>query len=288
MLREIKVLHLESTDVCQAACPACARETDTLFDKSRHSHLTIDMIQRILPESGLRLLDKMFMCGNYGDPAAGKHTLDIYRYFRSINPEITLGMNTNGAIQNIHWWQTLGELFHRQQDYVVFSIDGLEDTNHVYRRGVSWHKLMENVLAYIKTGASAHWDMLVYRHNEHQVDACQQLAKQLGFRWFRAKVSRRNLYDGIESPINWISPLRHTGSINCHAIKEQSMYIDAQGRQSPCCWLGSRQQDFVTDIEQVMSTWSTAQAHPVCVSACGTSDSVSNFAAQWQREVQLC
>ena len=28
MNREIKVLHLESTDVCQAACPLCARETN--------------------------------------------------------------------------------------------------------------------------------------------------------------------------------------------------------------------------------------------------------------------
>ena len=33
MTREIKVLHLESTNVCQAACPLCARETDPLFDK---------------------------------------------------------------------------------------------------------------------------------------------------------------------------------------------------------------------------------------------------------------
>jgi hypothetical protein len=288
MWREIKVLHLESTDVCQAACPACARETDLFFDKSQHHHLTVDMIRRVLPESRIRLLDKMFMCGNYGDPAAGKHTMDIYRYFRRINPEITLGMNTNGAIQNSLWWQRLGELFYRQLDYVVFSIDGLSDTNHIYRRNVDWHKLMQNVQAYISTGARAHWDMLVYKHNEHQVDACQELAKDLGFSWFRAKVSKRPLNNGIEFPIHWTVPQRNKSAIHCHAIQDQSFYIDAQGRQSPCCWLGSRQQDFITDINEVIPTWHTDQAHPICVSACGTQNSLSNFSAQWQREVQLC
>jgi hypothetical protein len=214
--------------------------------------------------------------------------LDIYRYFREINPEIVLGMNTNGAIQNTAWWQALGEIFHRQRDYVVFSIDGLADTNHIYRQGVNWHKLIENAQSYIATGASAHWDMLVYRHNEHQVDACEQIARELGFTWFRAKVSKRPITSGLEVPINWTVPTKQKKTIHCHVLKEQSIYIDAQGRQSPCCWLGSRQQDFITDIDQVMPSWQTSDPHPVCVSACGTVDTQSNFAAQWQREVQLC
>ena len=46
MSREIRVLHLEPTDVCQAACPLCARETDENFDKSQKHHLTIDQIGR--------------------------------------------------------------------------------------------------------------------------------------------------------------------------------------------------------------------------------------------------
>ena len=288
MSREIKVLHLEPTDVCQASCPACARETDPEFDQSHKHHLTVDQILSHVNTEEIKNLSKMFMCGNYGDPAAGRHTLDIYRFFRGINHEITLGMNTNGAIQNATWWQSLGSLFYRQEDYVVFSIDGLADTNHIYRRGVNWDKLMENAQAYIATGASAHWDMLVYRHNEHQVDACERLARDMGFTWFRAKVSKREMHNGLESPINWVAPAKYNKSIDCHAINEQSLYIDAQGRQSPCCWLGSRQSDFVSDINEVMVTWHSDRPHPVCVSACGTDSNQSNFSAQWQREVQLC
>ena len=287
MSREIKVLHLEPTDVCQAACPLCARETDLDFDKSSRHHLTIEQIQHHINDAGIKNLNKMFMCGNYGDPAAGKYTLDIYQHFRKINPEIELGMNTNGAIQNTAWWQTLGERFHRQRDYVVFSIDGLEDTNPVYRRNVDWDKLIENARAYISTGASAHWDMLVYRHNEHQVDECERLARSLGFTWFRAKISKRPVLENLQYPISWQPPQKSRMQINCHALNEQSMYIDAQGRASPCCWLGSRQKDFIADFEQVRLSWHSQKPNLVCLNACSTADQVTNFAHQWRREIAL-
>jgi MoaA/NifB/PqqE/SkfB family radical SAM enzyme len=288
MSREIKVLHLESTDVCQAACPACTRETDINFDKKQQHHLSMEQILAHVDDDAIRNLDKMFMCGIYGDPAAGRHTLDIYRYFRRINPEITLGMNTNGAIQNTAWWQTLGEIFHRQRDYVVFSIDGLEDTNHIYRRGVDWNKLIKNIESYISTGASAHWDMLVYRHNEHQVNECEKLARSLGFKWFRAKVSKRRLYAELEYPLNWNPPMVHSNGINCHALEDKSMYIDAQGRQSPCCWLGGRQRDFIHDLKEVMPSWTTNTPYPTCLSSCGQNNDQTNFTAQWRREIELC
>ena len=168
-MREIKVLHLESTDVCQAACPLCARELDPLFDKRKKNHLTINQILKHYDDNAIAKLDKVFICGVYGDPAAGKYTLDIFRYFRKINPTITLGINTNGALQTTFWWHELGKLFTQPLDYVVFSIDGLEDTNGTYRVNVNWKKLMSNVEAYIAAGGTAHWDMLVYRHNQHQV-----------------------------------------------------------------------------------------------------------------------
>jgi len=69
-------------------------------------------------------------------------------------------------------------------------------------------------------------------------------------------------------------------------VNEQSLYIDAQGRQSPCCWLGSRQIDFVSDINDVMQTWHSDQPHPVCVSTCGTDSKQSNFSAQWHTSVK--
>lgn len=286
-LRDIKVLHLEPTDVCQAECPLCARETDANFLKDQRHHLDMYKIMQVFDADCITKLDKMFMCGNYGDPAAGKYTLNIYREFRKLNSDIVLGMNTNGALQNTLWWNELGRIFNQPRDYVVFSIDGLEDTNGIYRRGVDWRKLMSNAAAFIAAGGSAHWDMLVYRHNQHQVDQCEQLARDMGFKWFRAKVSKRGFVDRLEAPVGWANPRIQGTIIDCYALKEQSVFIDAQGRMSPCCWLGSRQQNFITDFDDVQKSWRSTKPNPICVDTCSSAGSTTSFINQWQREVQL-
>lgn len=288
-MRDIKVLHLEPTDVCQAACSLCARETDAEFRKDLQHHLTMAQILKHLSIEQISQLDKMFMCGNYGDPAAGRNTLELYEKFREINPNIVLGMNSNGGLQNTIWWHSVGQLFNQLQDYVVFSIDGLEDTNATYRQNVNWNKLMANAEAFISAGGSAHWDMLVYQHNQHQVDECEQLARSMGFSWFRAKVSKRPFINGLQKPSNWnTGKIIISSNISCHALREQSMYIDAQGRSSPCCWLGSRQKEFVTDFESIQNSWTSSQPNTVCSSTCSTSGTATIFTNQWQREVELC
>jgi len=288
MSHNIKVLHIEPTDACNLACPLCARETDPLFIKQQSAHLTIEQIMQVVNLTDIKNLNKMFMCGNYGDPAAGKHTLEIFKYFREINPNIILGMNTNGSLQNTKWWTELASILTQPCDYVVWSIDGLENTNHVYRINSNWKKIMTNAQSFIKAGGSAHWDMLVYKHNEHQVDLCQQTAKELGFKWFRAKISKRPLANKLEYPILWSARSYEAGNIECHALKEQSIYIDAHGRRSPCCWLGSRQSNFITDISEVQETWNSKHPNTICVNTCSTRNNISNFDSQWRREVNLC
>lgn len=282
---DVKVLHLESTDVCQASCPACGRETDSLFNKSEHNYLTVVSISNIIDDDVIKNLDKMFMCGDYGDPAANKHSLDIYRYFRQLNPNIILGMNTNGAIQNTDWWRQLAGILNQQHDYVVFSIDGLKDTNDIYRRGVVWEKLIDNASAFISAGGNAHWDMLVYEHNEHQVELCERLAQEMGFKMFGAKVSKR------ESPVNWLKhpkgwsrPLVNTGVIDCFVEKEQSIYITAKGELRPCCWHGFSNGTSLEEFPLLKQTWTTSNHNPICKRTCTKSKNVTPFNNQWQRK----
>lgn len=282
-LNEIKILHIEPTDVCQAECPLCSRETDSEFNKKFTHHLSMQDIISALGLDCIANLEKMFMCGNYGDPAAGKHTLNIYQAFREINPNIVLGMNTNGGLRRPGFWRSLAGILNKHMDYVVFSIDGLEDTNHVYRKNVNWRLLQNNIKAFILAGGNAHWDMLVYKHNQHQVNDCEKLARELGFKWFRAKVSKRPYINGLESPIGWNLPSIIQGKIDCMALKESSIYIDARKNVHPCCWLGNRLSNFVT-LDEVQSTWLT-DPHPVCQATC--SGKVNNFNSQWQREIQL-
>ena len=290
MLTSVKVLHIEPTDACNAACPQCSREVDPSFDKTDLHHLTVDQIKANISEDIIRGLDKMFMCGNYGDPASGRHTLEIYRYFRSINPDIVLGMNTNGGLRSAEWWQELSGILNQPKDYVVFSIDGLADTNHIYRVNVNWNKVLENAQAFIRAGGSAHWDMLVFDHNQHQVDTAEYLAKEIGFTWFRAKISKRHSTTPISflhPPAGWKDPVVASGTIECYALKESSVYISARGKIYPCCWLGNSEQFTLENFDSVQSSWNSNDPNQVCKSTCGKNNIGTSFSNQWQREVEF-
>lgn len=289
MNRDIKVLHLESTDVCQAACPACSRVLDPRFNADAQNHLTMPQILQHFDADTLSNLHKMYMCGNYGDPAAGFFTQNIMQQFRQLNTDIVLGMHSNGGLQNQSWWTALAGILNQENDYVVFSIDGLEDTNHIYRVNVDWNRLINNVKAFVNAGGRAHWDMLIYQHNEHQVDQCLDLARSLGFSWFRAKVSRRSLYGGLQYPTRLAPPQSPTGQIHCRVLAAQEAYIDARGNLHPCCWLGATQQIPALTLDEVSGTWSTASPNPVCSETCrGSSKGFDSFGQQWRREVALC
>lgn len=294
----VRVLHIEPTTTCNAACPQCARMNPEQYVHEQHaSELRLNQVQQLVPDQLIRQLDKMFMCGNFGDPAAAKDTLQIYQYFRAVNSKIVLGMNTNGGLRTKYWWQELATNMKNELDYVVFSIDGLEDTNHIYRAGVQWDILMANAEAYIAAGGTAHWDMLIYEHNEHQVDACRELARGMGFTRFRTKVSSRFQ----ERPIEWLRPPSgHVApvagnTVSCHALKEQSIYITATGAVLPCCFFGSdifsKQLPWNSPVlrEQVEAFNSiVTKPDAVCKRHCSVGQDKTVFQEQWKSEEALC
>ena len=283
----VKIVHLEPTTNCNAACPQCLR-TRTEFEPNE---LSLDDIKILFTPDVLMQLEKIYMCGNYGDPASARQTLEMYEYFRSVNTNLTLGMNTNGGIRFPDWWTRLAKVMNKSNDYVVFSIDGLEDTNHLYRRNVRWSKVMDNAKAFIDAGGSAHWDMLVFEHNKHQVDEAHKLAKDMGFNWFRAKVSRRfNRFpvDGISQPIEFNDTKVLEGHIECSAMKENSIFVDASGKVFPCCWQveGNYQPNIVQWFYDLSENWNN-NPDSVCKKSCLKNTTGTTFTNQWYREVEI-
>lgn len=283
----VRILHIEPTNVCNAACPQCPRELESTFDKNDHRHLTVEQVQRLLGTDDIAQLYNMFMCGNYGDPAAANHVFELCDYFRQHNPIITLGMNTNGSLRTPAWWRELAKVFCLPKDYVVFSIDGLEDTNHIYRVNTVWRKIMENAEAFIEAGGSAHWDMLVYKHNEHQVDQAQELAEKMGFKWFRVKVSKRPLVQNLQYPSNWSIPAKKFGPIRCISEANQSVYIDARGQLSPCCWHGFKSTP-LSSFTDLKKSWDSDNPDRTCAKTCRVGkEETTSFVDQYQRDVEF-
>jgi len=189
---EIKTVHLEMTDSCNAACPMCSRNINGGQDNPQlpGTELFIEDIKKIFKPEFIKQLDRLYMCGNYGDPIAARDTLEAFKYFREYNPKINLSMHTNGSAKKPEWWAELAKVIGKK-GYVVFSVDGLEDTNHLYRQNTIFSKIMENAQAFIDAGGRARWDYIVFAHNEHQVEDAEILANKMRFEKFQFKKSAR-------------------------------------------------------------------------------------------------
>ena len=181
---DIKNVHLEPSSLCNARCPVCPRyemggeKNNTFIEHA----ISLNEFKSWFSPKFINQLNSIIMCGNFGDPCTTPDLVDIVYYIQEHNPTISLNITTNGGMRNQKFWEDLGNAIKDNKDAaVVFSIDGLRDTNHIYRRGVDWNKLEANIKAFRSTGAKARWEFLVFKHNEHQIEEAEQLSRDWGF-----------------------------------------------------------------------------------------------------------
>ena len=200
MKDNIKEIHIEPTSLCNAECPMCARNINGNGINPHISLKSLDLNwfkNNLIPEK-IKQLDKIFFCGNVGDPAGTPELLEIIQYIKTSNPNLVVGLNTNGGLKTATWWSKLGHLLDGRFDYCVFSIDGLQDTNHLYRQNVVWENVERNMRAFIDAGGRARWDYIIFGHNEHQVEEAEALAEAWGVERFQKKKSARFFTAGSE------------------------------------------------------------------------------------------
>ena len=104
------------------------------------------------------------MCGNLGDPVIAQDPLEVMDYHAVKIPNIWLSMNTNAGAKKPEWWRELAKTI-GQNGHVIFSLDGLKDTNHLYRQNVNWDICMDSAEAFINAGGRARWDYLIFGLN---------------------------------------------------------------------------------------------------------------------------
>lgn len=192
---ELSQLHIELTNACNAACPMCTRfhlNSPLLRPDLEIEQITYNQFVEWFPPEVIQKLELIMFCGVHGDPGMARDLYEICEYVARTNPDCCIRMHTNGGMRKPDWWSNLGKLFStKKKKYwewrVIFSIDGLEDTNHLYRRNVVWSNLIENVKAFINAGGMAEWDYLIFKHNEHQIDEAKKLSNDLGFATFIPK-----------------------------------------------------------------------------------------------------
>lgn len=265
-------MHLELTTKCNAACPQCPRNISggKVNPSLPITELLLGQVHRIFAPEFLRQLIHITICGNYGDAINAKDLLGICRYFRVHNPWIDIELHTNGSARPREFWKELADVVTR----CIFAIDGLEDTNHLYRRNTRWERIIENAQTFIRSGGNAEWNYIVFQHNEHQVESAAAYAKELGFTRFCVKRTGRFSHYGkvaefvqildssgrkagtLQPPANprfrnpaaealqsairgaTYEALMSNTPIRCSAAELKGIYISAEGLVFPCCWMG--------------------------------------------------
>jgi MoaA/NifB/PqqE/SkfB family radical SAM enzyme len=272
--KDLKEVHLEITNNCQASCPMCARNRNGGLENPliKLTDWTLDEYKIVMHEQLLKQLTGFFFCGNFGDPILNKDLLEMCRYSTQINPNLNIRIHTNGSAKSVGWWKELAAALPKTHT-VVFALDGLDDTHNLYRIGTSFDNIIKNAKAFINSGGIAEWCFIKFKHNEHQVNKAGIMAKELGFNKFVIKESSRFLLEpkvdvldkngtithiiepATETPLKFLDKkaidsykqIVAESTIDCQAFNQKEIYIDAFRNVFPCCWLASLPYTYIDD-----------------------------------------
>lgn len=274
--------HVELTDKCNARCPQCSRnfidpKTNVLSERPElaFKELSVDDFKAIFDDFSYPI-ERFNFCGNFGDPFFAKDIYPITEYIgkelQSKQPGFMFAhFHTNGGFRSKKWWKEYGKLmaeYFPNKHMVTFSIDGLEDTHHLYRVNTRYDRVVENARAFIEGGGSAEWSFIKFGHNEHQLEEAKRRAKEYGFaafipvhtQRFWGKPEKNFIFKGEDYTITAATDnqskkrqdkalqyakdrndiVTETKSkISCHVQQKQEVFIDCLGEVTPCCWIGS-------------------------------------------------
>lgn len=193
----MSTLQVETTSRCTLKCPACSR---TQFAEKTgravpHHDLDIDQLEYFLDCSQGRLVDRLYLCGDYGDSIYYPRLLEFIDRFK---PTKNITLVTNGSYRDARFWTELCARLD-QQDIIQFSIDGLEDTNHLYRVNSDWASTMVGLDIAAKSAATVHWETNVFSFNYNRLQEIKAFAESRGA-IFRARKTGRFGRDDLIPP----------------------------------------------------------------------------------------
>ena len=235
-------MHIETTSRCTLACPGCPRtEIAKKFGSFPKQDLNLKDLVNFLDCNSGKDLKHLYLEGNHGDPIYYPHLLELIDTFRSTK-QFTIV--TNGSYRDQTFWNQLAEKL-IPTDLIIFSIDGLEHNNHLYRKNSDWKSTMLGLDTMIKSGISVGWKTIIFDYNYEEIDQIQTFAESRGAKFISQTTSRFG-DESLRPPEHLVDNTReysdHTLSID--TLKPQCQnyakeYISADGYYWPCCWVSS-------------------------------------------------
>jgi MoaA/NifB/PqqE/SkfB family radical SAM enzyme len=278
---------IDPCNVCNLRCPLCPTGTGDLqrsrgMLKLADYRTILDKIDRYAVEVSLH---------NWGEPLLNKDIFDIIRL--TTDRGIATNMSSNLSLKH---QENLGERLVRSGlEYLIVSLDGVtQETYEQYRvRGdinLVFDNMRDIIAAKQRLGSSTpkiEWQFIVFKHNEHEMEAARERAKAMGVDRlrFRAPGLPYNQSDDEALGDKWMptNPAYwelHPARLNaqgylwdepCYYLY-RSMTVNPGGGVAACCIVYREKQDFGCLLHEDLDTiWNNPsyvasralfQAHP--------------------------
>lgn len=226
-------------------------------------NLSVNKFLEVLEK--LPFLDGIQFCGNYGDSIASNDFDQLITIAKRHTTKIQI--HTNGSLRNTHWWSNLAKQLSDINHDVWFGIDGIGSVHEIYRQATNYNKIIQNAQAFINAGGTATWQLIPYKHNEHQIKECIQLSQKYKFSKFKLVKSSRNVNDVFHwktgQPFQLQSSDIYQKVIfqpkqgvlkkeNCMHLQQPGIYLSASGKISSCCYFAIDDYKLFDTIEQML------------------------------------
>ena len=262
-LQNIRKLNIDINTICQAACPGCARQDGIASMSSAFPNgvsMSLNTWKRIL--DGLPNLQRITYCGNYGDSAGTVRLPEYIEYANEKHSNLKHNVVSNMGLGSEKFWK---DIISYDNVNIIASVDGLENTNHLYRRFVRWNIVEKNLKIVSSKSDVVTWKYIVFPWNQCDIEQAKAIAKKLGFKFsliynnqveLEDKWIQYNKQDNWNNPAEFASiPIREnvtvtiddyrknkfnldTDEIVCRTQVARSIHVDWAGNVYPCCWFG--------------------------------------------------
>ena len=258
-------LQFELSSMCNAVCLGCVRTDTNTFNNKKFlipdkQYISFEVFKKIITAPEFSSVLELEFCGTIDDPLMHPELLEFLDFAATVG-RYNIMLHTNASLRNVEYWTKLAHILQKHERHTVkFSVDGLEDTNHIYRQNTTWSKIMENAQAFIQAGGRASWQYLIFPWNEHQMMDAKALSVSMGFYEFlsrhdRSYVTKMGL-DKIQN-VQRIPIVPNPGKktttddlnirlkdsfkdqISCNNQNHKMYFISFDSKLWPCCFINN-------------------------------------------------
>jgi MoaA/NifB/PqqE/SkfB family radical SAM enzyme len=270
--------HIEISSKCTLRCPRCARQE--VPDSLVNTELDLAFFKRnFTTEFVLDNVEKITFCGDDGDPIYAHDLISVIQYIKSIKP-VEIVIVTNGSHKKSEWWQELGSVLTEQDTVHFSIDGYNDTSNNLYRVNSNFESIISGIKTLRSTSkCHLVWAAIAFKFNEDHIDNMQLLATNLRMDAFQLTrstkfgkiypsygvidplqpsdryVSNSHRFErdvialssrGINTAVSKINVALFNSVDEINNVKplckigNKGLYIDAQGRLFPCCWVANR------------------------------------------------